>query len=265
MIFFKKSSFYYFINTLIVLLKLQTVQQTMNHKALLDSVQTLLIVCLYYIEFRWSLVKCRLKSFSFLSLPYAWQIATQLSESMLCDVEKNNINYSESKQRDLKGRQDNCFFNFFVKKLENRRWVCTVVVTRGASAPIQSFILLSGALKDWKRKRRRSEGGSRDEDCGIGGVIYSHRAHECYGGRQKPAQNHAAAKSIKVCLTVIKDDFCRFCMKTLQFALILNPHSLKYPQTHDGTLMVVSDFEDQPPRTYYMVLLWRAPLITIFL
>lgn len=36
----------------------------MNHKALLDSVQTLLLVCLYYIEFRWSLVKCRLKSFS---------------------------------------------------------------------------------------------------------------------------------------------------------------------------------------------------------
>lgn len=59
MIYFKKLSFYYFINTLLVLLKLQTcytksgtVQRTMNHKALLDSVQTLLLVYLYYIEFR---------------------------------------------------------------------------------------------------------------------------------------------------------------------------------------------------------------------
>lgn len=58
-------------------------------------------------------------------------------------------------------RQDNCFFNFFVKKLENRIEAGTVVAW-GAPAPLQFFLLLNGALKDGGRKR--NGGWNRDED-----------------------------------------------------------------------------------------------------
>lgn len=45
------------------------------------------------------------------------------------------------------------------------------------------------------------------------------------GETKASVESRSCAKSIKVRLTVIKDDFCRFCIKTLQFALVLHPRS----------------------------------------
>lgn len=68
-------------------------------------------------------------------------------------------------------------------------------------------------------------------------ALFIQAEHMSVKGETKASvESRSCAKSIRVRLTVIKDDLCRLCNKTLRFALILHPHSLKYPHTHDGTL-----------------------------
>lgn len=68
-------------------------------------------------------------------------------------------------------------------------------------------------------------------------ALFIQAEHMSVKGETKASmESRSCAKSIRVRLTVIKDDLCRLCIKTLRIALILHPNSLKYPQTHDGTL-----------------------------